>query len=208
MLPETVHFVCTDDRVVGYYPQLIALYTRLGVSFRRSDFSYSFSFVDDFPSQDAGYPERDMAGQQPRLAFHPTFIYDGASGRRGMSAPTVLRQGYTSLPHCTFQRAWAWLAFYFTFALSTASIAFFFFRLQLLASPWLRGESSKELSWAQWVELRTPRGPIARMAGLDARWRRFTQDVCIPLFSAVCTAPRDDVENHPAEEFLGESVAV
>jgi hypothetical protein len=41
------------------------------------------------------------------------------------------------------------------------------------------------------------------MVGFDKRWRTFMQDVCIPLFSAVCTAPRNDVENHPAEEFLG-----
>lgn len=41
------------------------------------------------------------------------------------------------------------------------------------------------------------------MVGLDRRWRTFMQDVCIPLFSAVCTAPRNDVETHPAEEFLG-----
>ena len=41
------------------------------------------------------------------------------------------------------------------------------------------------------------------MVGLDKRWRAFMQDVCMPLFSAVCTAPRDDVETHPAEEFLG-----
>ena len=84
-----------------------------------------------------------------------------------------------------------------------ASLAFIFFRLQLLASPWLRGKNSKELSWEQWVEFMTPRGRISRMVGLDKRWRMFMQDVCIPLFSAVCTAPRNDVENHPAEEFLG-----
>lgn len=41
------------------------------------------------------------------------------------------------------------------------------------------------------------------MAGLDKRWRMFMQDVCFPLFSAVCTAPLNDVETHPAEEFLG-----
>jgi hypothetical protein len=41
------------------------------------------------------------------------------------------------------------------------------------------------------------------MVGLDKYWRTFTQDVCVPLFSAVCMASRNDVENHPAEEFLG-----
>ncbi|KAI9512288.1 splicing factor, Prp19-binding domain-containing protein [Russula earlei] len=186
----------------GYYPQLIALYTHLGVQFRHSDFSYSFSLVDKTPSPShpVGHVEKDR--QQPRLALHPTLIYGGASGRGGISVPTALKKVYTTLPHCTLRRAWAQLAFSFAFVLSAASLAFIFIRLQLLASPWLRGKDSKELSWVQWAELMTPRGQIARVTGLDTRWRTFMQDVCIPLFSAVCTAPRDDVENHPAEELL------
>jgi len=185
----------------GYYPQLIALYTSLGVPFRRSDFSYSFSLVDSIPSTGGGLAEKDTTGQ-PRLALYPTLIYGGASGRGGISVPTELRKVYASLPHCSLRRAWAWLAFTFTFVLSMASIATIFIRLQFLASPWFRGKNCKELSWAQWAELMTPRGLVARATGLDTRWRVFMQDMCNPLFSAVCTAPRDDVENHPAEELL------
>jgi hypothetical protein len=83
------------------------------------------------------------------------------------------------------------------------SLALIFVRLQLLASPWLRGKGAKKLSWAQWAESMTPRGPLATMTRLDVQWRTFIQDVCVPLFSAVCTAPQNDVENHPAEELLG-----
>ena len=136
-------------------------------------------------------------------AIRPTLIYNGASGRGGLSVPFALRQIHATLPHGTLRRARARLVVVVSFLLSTASLAFIFFRLQLLASPWLRGKSSKDLSWIQWVESMTPRGRMSKMVGLDKRWRTFMQDVCIPLFSAVCTAPRDDVENHPAEEFLG-----
>lgn len=115
----------------------------------------------------------------------------------------MLRQIYTTLPHGTLRRARARLVVVFSFVLSMVSLAFIFFRLQLLASPWLRGKGSKELSWGQWVEVMTPRGRLSRMVGLDKRWRTFMQDVCIPLFSAICTAPRNDIENHPAEEILG-----
>ncbi len=169
--------------------------------FRRSNFSYSFSHLDTIPSYGVGLSDKYMRGHS---AINPTLIYNGASGRGGISVPTALRQIYTTLPHGTLQRARAWLVFFFSFALSMASLAFIFFRLQLLASPCLRG-SSKELSWGQWVELMTPRGRMSRMVGLDKHWRTFMQDVCIPLFSALCTAPQNDVENHPAEEYLGAS---
>ena len=165
--------------------------------FQRSNFSYSFSHLNPFP---VGLSEKQT---REHSAIHPTLIYNGASGRGGLSVPSALRQIYTTLPHGTLRRARARIVVLFSFVLSIASIAFIFFRLQLLASPWLRGKSSKELSWGQWVESMTPRGRISRMVGLDKRWRTFMQDVCIPLFSAVCTAPRNDVENHPAEEFLG-----
>lgn len=39
--------------------------------------------------------------------------------------------------------------------------------------------------------------------GLDLAWRDFTYTVLLPLFSAVCTAPEEDVLQHPVEEFLG-----
>jgi len=170
------------------------------VPFRRSNFSYSFSYLNSFPSHGVGVSEKET---RKHSAIYPTLIYNGASGRGGISAPSALKQIYTTLPRGTLQRARARLVVVFSFFLSMASLTFIFFRLQLLASPWLRGKSSKEQSWVQWVEFMTPRGRISRMVGLDKRWRTFTQDVCIPLFSAVCTAPRNDVENHPAEEFLG-----
>lgn len=194
--------VCITKGVIGYYPQLIALYTHLGVFFRRSDFSYSFSFLNALPSQRTEESEKDSV-HLASFAIHPTIIYDGASGRAGISVPTVLKQVYATLPRRTFRRCWARLKFFFMFALSMATLVFFFLRLQFLASPWLRGKSAGELSWSEWAKLMTPHDTLSRMAGLDARWRVFVQDVCVPLFSAVCTAPREDIEEHPAEELLG-----
>ena len=168
--------------------------------FRRSNFSYSFSHLDAFPSYSVDLSEKET---RERSVIYPTLIYNGASGRGGISVPYALRQIYSTLPHGTLRRARARLVVVFSFVLSMASLAFIFFRLRLLASPWLRGKSSRGLSWGQWVEFMTPRGRISRMVGLDKRWRTFMRDVCTPLFSAVCTAPRNDVETHPAEEFLG-----
>ncbi|KAI0307505.1 splicing factor, Prp19-binding domain-containing protein [Multifurca ochricompacta] len=185
----------------GYYPQLIALYTSLGVLFRRSNFSYSFSSLDTLPSQRAGHSEKGTV-QPATLALHPTLIYGGDSGRAGISVPSALKQVYTALPHYTLRRVRARLAMYLTFALSMISLALIFIRLQLLASPWLRGSNAKDLTWGEWTEQMTPRGPLARIVGLDARWGAFMQDVCLPLFSAVCTAPWSDVQDHPVEEFL------
>jgi hypothetical protein len=191
-----------SETLAGYYPQLIALYKHLGVSFRRSNFSYSFSFVGAIPPRRAGHSKKDI-GRRARLALHPTLIYNGASGRAGISVPSAQKEVYTTLPQSTLGQACARLAFFFTFVLSMTSLSLIFVRLQLLASPWLRGKCAEKQTWAQWTESNTPSGPIARMTGLDVQWRTFIRDVCVPLFSAVCTAPRNDVENHPAEEFLG-----
>jgi hypothetical protein len=175
------HSVCVTKGVTGYYPQLIALYTHLGISFQRSNFSYSFSFLNALPPQRTEGSEKDSV-HLAAFSIRPTIIYDGASGRAGISVPTVLKQVYTTLPRRTFQRGWARLKFFVTFALSMATLVFFFLRLQFLASPWLRGKNnSRELSWAEWAKHMTPRDPLSRMTGLDARW----QDVCA---RRVCTS--------------------
>ncbi|KAI0271608.1 splicing factor, Prp19-binding domain-containing protein [Gloeopeniophorella convolvens] len=153
----------------GYYPQLIALYTRLGVPFRRADFSYSFSVLDTLPTPPpvptpahAHADTRDV--KKPTLALRPTLIYDGASGRSGISVPTALAEASSPRRGSAGARARADVG---------------------------RVGRAHGAAW-----------PLARAAGLDARWRAFVQDVCAPLFSAVCTASGDDVAAHPAEEFL------
>lgn len=39
---------------------------------------------------------------------------------------------------------------------------------------------------------------------MQEAWGEYAFTVLLPLFSAVCTAPEDDVLRHPVEEFLGE----
>ncbi|KAG6837214.1 hypothetical protein H0H93_013082 [Arthromyces matolae] len=56
----------------GYYPQLIALYTRLGVAFREANFTYSFSLLT---------PASHAQDRQ----INATMIYNGSSGRAGLN---------------------------------------------------------------------------------------------------------------------------
>lgn len=179
--------------IAGYYPQLIALYKHLGVPFRTSNFSYSFSYI-----------RRSLLPKSsPKL--QPTLIYDGASGTRGLSIPTSLQEPYRHLPP-GLSRLLSHLHCLLTFALTTLLILWNFLRLQVLAAPWFRDKQVDKLTWAAWAERSMPRGRIARLFGLDESWRAFVSEVCVPLFSAVCTSSREDVLGHPAEELLGTSL--
>ncbi|THH21020.1 hypothetical protein EW146_g481 [Bondarzewia mesenterica] len=183
----------------GYYTQLIALYRRLGVHFRTADFSYSFSYLPSLPASSTSH-----APPKPNLA--PTLIYDGASGRAGISIPTALR----TWTHQSdgFRRTLAHFSSIFTIMLSILVLLYNFLRLNILAAPWFRSHDVGTLSWAAWVEHATPKGFVARLLGLDQRWREFIRDICVPLFSAVCTAAREDVHAHPAEEFLSALISL
>ena len=87
------------------------------------------------------------------------------------------------------------------FALTTLVLLFNYLRIALLASPFLRPGPS--VTFREWTWHTTPKGILARWMRLDASWRDFTQDILLPMFSAVCTAPEEDVYAHPAAEFLG-----
>jgi microfibrillar-associated protein 1 len=73
-----------------------------------------------------------------------------------------------------------------------------------LSVPIWRSNDVEETSFAEWAERTAPTGALARWLGMDLVWRDYTQTVLLPLFSAICTAPDEDVLRHPAEEFLGE----
>ncbi|VDC02017.1 unnamed protein product [Peniophora sp. CBMAI 1063] len=165
----------------GYYPQLIALYAHLGVRTRQTDFSYSFSTL----STTAGAEK----GLKPE--YNPHFIYDGASGRQGLSIPTA------DVRHAQgFGRLFAWISS----ILHTLLILGLFLRFLVLSAPFLRPAPS--VTWEEWAAQSAPRGPLARWTGLTRAWDEFLAHLCIPIFSAVCTASADDVRMHPAEEFL------
>ncbi|KAF8213691.1 hypothetical protein K438DRAFT_1565257 [Mycena galopus ATCC 62051] len=168
----------------GYYPRLISLYTQLGVAFRQADFSYSFS---RFSQSEKTQPLRT------------TMIYNGASGRDGAGMPAWLQDLHLSWKgYRVVTRAFA-LGF---FILSTVQLFVCYMRLIFFALPPLRSKRHNKLTFEEWAAETVPKHFIWRLFRFDTTWRGFTQDVLIPLFSAVCTAPKDVVNAHPVEDFL------
>ncbi|KAF8060966.1 hypothetical protein FPV67DRAFT_1423103 [Lyophyllum atratum] len=174
----------------GYYPQLIALYKRLGVAFREADFSYSFSLLTP--------PSRTQERQ-----INATMIYNGASGRSGLSMPSILDEPYRrtkgrGLLVRGATRAWTMGIF----VLVTMHLAICYLRMILYVLPFSRTRASEKMTFEEWAERTVPTGVFARWTGMDFVWRDYTHTVLLPLFSAVCTAPEEDVLRHPVEEFL------
>lgn len=164
----------------GYYKQLIALYHRLGVKFRHADFSYSFSAL--------------TPTAKGILDLRTYFIYNGSSGAKGVSFPK-------NNPYCLAQNFGNQVISFFYSTLATMVILFIYIRLLFLASPIFRPQPL--VTFHQWVSQTTPKGILARWTRFDAFWREFSQEVLLPMFSAVCTAPEEDVHSHPMAEFLG-----
>jgi hypothetical protein len=176
----------------GYYPQLIALYKQLGVAFRKADFSYSFSLLS--------LPTTTRVKQ-----ITATMIYNGNSGLGGLSMPSLLDEPY----HYTKGRGFlvraftkAWTVGLFVY--STMCVMMCFLRMLFLSMPILRSNDVNTISFAEWAEQTVPTGMLAGWIGMDFLWRDYTQTVLLPLFSAICTAPKDVIQRHPVEEFLGE----
>lgn len=173
----------------GYYPQLIALYKKLGVAFQEADFSYSFSLL---------FPPTSTRVKQ----ITATMIYNGNSGLGGLSMPSLLDEPYHStkgrgLLVRAFTKAWTVGLFLYM----TMCITVCFLRMLFLSVPIWRSNDRKT-SFAEWAEKTVPTNILARWTGMDSVWRDYTQTVLLPLFSAICTAPEHDIQRHPVEEFL------
>lgn len=195
-------------RSTGYYTQLMALYESLGVKFRETDFSYSFSRL------------RGLVDVSKRKLV-TTMIYNGASGKQGISMPSswlppspVYKQRLS--PTVALQILLARAQAYATFVFSALLIGALYLRLLYYSVPlhlsksttiplasWLPTRPSRNTTLREWRDLTTPTGRFAVACKLDRRWRDFIAEVVIPLFSAVCTAGSEDIWNHPVEEFLG-----
>ncbi|EGO19464.1 hypothetical protein SERLADRAFT_442940 [Serpula lacrymans var. lacrymans S7.9] len=170
----------------GYYPQLLALYKHLGVKFRQANFSYSFSLLSSFNTLKA-----------PKMTT--TMIYNGQSGRAGVSMPSSLTVANSkSLP----TQVTNYTVSYGLFVISTIYLLLNYLRLIMLSIPCLRSARAPEMTFREWIEYAAPIGFIGQILGSEASWKDFSYDVLVPLFSAVCTAPEEDVTEHPAEEFL------
>jgi len=170
----------------GYYPNLIALYNRIGVLFRRQDFTYSFSTLTE---------SRGIVAD---------LIYNGRSGLGGVGMPSKrhsLREEAKDMGYAIRAAVWLWTIV--AFVLATAGLLFCYVRLLSFSVPYFRPRSVQKITFAQWAEDNTPSGTVAHFLWLDTAWEDFVHKILIPLFSAVCTASEDDIRSHPVEEFLG-----
>lgn len=160
----------------GYYPHLISLYTSLGIIFRQADFSYSFSSLTPFSTN----------VQERRITT--TTIYNGGSGRAGVSKPSSLDRTFTTPTR---------LFIYLTVQLLLCYMITLFHSV-----PIWRSTSIPSTVFRDWAVQTKPRGFLAKWCGLDTAWQNYIQSVLLPLLSAVCTAPEDDVMTCPMEEIL------
>ncbi|PFH54890.1 hypothetical protein AMATHDRAFT_134337 [Amanita thiersii Skay4041] len=174
----------------GYYPQLIAFYRSLGVTFRSMAYSYSFSTLTKSTSR----------GRHDIMA---TTIYNGSSGFAGVSMPSYLRRLHSSSKNHDFvisilRRAWI----YWFFTTSSLVLLFCYLRTLVYAMPAFRPSSWKHMTLEAWCDDTVPTNVVLRYLGFDAAWTRYIRTTLLPLFSAICTAPKDDILLHPVEEIL------
>jgi hypothetical protein len=171
-----VHLAHSLHRIcLGYYKDLFKLYARLGVEIQRADFSYSFS---------------DIVSSS--ITTHT--IYNGASGRSGVSIPS-------SALHSHPETWTSSIVDHVRFVLGALVLLLNFIRLIVLSSPVLRPRGL--LTFAEWSSQSRPNGYLSRCLDLHKAWDSFVERILIPTFSAVCTAPREDILQHPVEELLG-----
>jgi hypothetical protein len=131
-------------------------------------------------------------------------IYNGASGRAGVSKPSVLDRhipkthGHIPASGLKF---WTWVLFLYM----TLQVIICYLITIIHSLPFWRSPNIPNLTFAQWTSQTTPKSLLAKLIRLDTFWEEYVQVVLIPLVSAVCTSPEADVMNHPMEELLGES---
>jgi hypothetical protein len=113
-------------RAVGYYPQLIKLYKHLGVQFCQKDFSYSFATVDSTRTDD----KLQLSGPQQR-SITTYMLYEGASGRNGISVPS----SYFPYPKSAEPTLWERCVAYMAYTFSAFVLALFSLRIVLHSLP-------------------------------------------------------------------------
>lgn len=168
---------------------MIALYKRLGVAFQQSDFTYSFSFITS--SRSDGRP-----------AVTATALYNGSNGTRGVSKPSILDQ-----PPRSKNDGWSgpWLTLWGTalFILLAVHLGMCYAITLWHSLPYRRSRRISTMTLGEWANWVAPTGRLSKFIGLDVAWRDYVQTILVPLMSAMCTAPEEDIFNHPVEEILG-----
>jgi hypothetical protein len=130
-------------------------------------------------------------------------IYNGGSGRAGVSKPSSLGGGSKNLElpvlASTIQRAWATGLFICLMVQLMLCYIITIFH----AIPIWRSTSISNTVFRDWAVQTKACGFLAKWCGMDVAWQNYVYSVLLPLLSAVCTAPEEDIMNHPMEEILG-----
>jgi microfibrillar-associated protein 1 len=128
-------------------------------------------------------------------------IYNGASGRAGVSKPSSLGGGSKNpeLLASMIQRVQATGLF----VCMTVQLLLCYIISIFYAVPIWRSASISSTVFRDWAVQTKPRGFLAKWSGMDVAWQNYISSVLLPLLSALCTAPEEDVMNHPMEEILG-----
>ncbi|KAG2023210.1 hypothetical protein CC2G_000888 [Coprinopsis cinerea AmutBmut pab1-1] len=173
----------------GYYRNLISFYRRLGVSFQPSNFTYSFSFLS---SSEKHRPPTVTA----------TALYNGANGLKGVSKPSVLNE-LPGSKNDSWLGAWAGTLWgTYMFLVLTFHLALCYAITLWQSLPFWRSKRLATMTLEEWAKDVAPNGQLSRWIGLDVAWQDYVHTILVPLMSAMCTAPEEDVFNHPVEEIL------
>lgn len=197
----------------GYYPNVVALYKKLGVPLRRSDFTYSFANIAHEPQQSSSSSTTAGGHRAPS----PWFLYEGASGFRGFGIPSALNprgqrkrrnnavDGSDSSrrePRSSFVETMLILRTYLvqitTFVLGyiyLLTVSLYHHHLGHTRDP--RHDVNRQ-TFQQYFGLKQ----APHTNSLTRLTTTFLQQVVVPLFSAMMTAQGDSVLHAPVAEVM------
>lgn len=191
--------VVVNQARAGHYPQLIAMYKKLGIRVRVANFTYSFSRLLNLGSKH-GLPEMSTY-----------LLYNGSSGRKGVNLPSEQYPRPTKNACKSAEGAEAYLGNMFGVYvrhcsdIHTFHLLLCYLRLVVQAIPWFRISGVEDMVFEDWAFHVRPSNWITRIIGLEDFWLQFVFLTLVPLFSAVCTAPERRILSHPVEDLLGTS---
>ncbi|PWN27979.1 hypothetical protein BDZ90DRAFT_231753 [Jaminaea rosea] len=209
----------------GYYPKVAALYRKLGVPLRKSDFTYSFATEATglakaaAVAQKASTTDVKLPASSVSRVPCPSLLYEGSSGIRGFSLPSSLKRRPSSSSSLKDKRsAQAFvhdLSIRFeasrVYLSSMALFALGYFYL-LIVSLWHHYAG----------HTRNPSHPIARQTlqdyfsaspsstgGIESLFvpsrptlQHFLHSILVPLFSAMMTVQASSVLQAPVADIM------
>ncbi|PWN20615.1 hypothetical protein BCV69DRAFT_299097 [Microstroma glucosiphilum] len=200
----------------GYYPNVMALYRRLRIPLKKTDFTYSFSSL---LSPATGSQKDTATATPPHHAPSPSLLYEGSSGLKGFSIPHALRSiprirtdspGSRSASlkrHDLVASPFYTLPFY---SISLISNAFGILQYALSIIVYLLGYLNLVFLaiWSHYSGYtRDPSHPLASRtlqshfpSDKNGRTNVFLDQVVVPLFSAMMTVQASSVLSTPIAE--------